>query len=493
MSISRCSGILLHPTSLPGRYGVGSFNRSAYAWVDFLADSKQKIWQVLPLGPTSYGDSPYQSLSTFAGNPYLIGLESLQEEGLLDPAELVDAPSLPEGKVDYCALYEWKLPLLRRLARRHMSSAPREFHQFCQQQASWLPDYALFVALKGEQNNQSWTSWPWELRTRQPEALKQAQTRHAEAIKVEMFIQWLFFSQWNRLRQHATRRGVQVFGDIPIFVALDSADTWCHPQLFQFDKNLQPKTVAGVPPDYFSPTGQLWGNPLYDWRANKQQQYQWWIERVRAAFDLYDILRIDHFRGFAAYWQVKARAKTAEKGRWVKGPGADFFKVLLKALGDRAIVAEDLGDITPDVLELRDRFRLPGMKIVQFGFGSDPGNPFLPHNFESSNFVAYTGTHDNDTVKGWFESARPDEQEYCRQYFGNPDEPISQTLIRATMQSVARIAILPLQDVLDLGTEARMNFPGRSHDNWQWRLLPEQLGEVHRDRLRLWTRLYARE
>lgn len=492
MSLSRCSGVLLHVTSLPGQYGVGSLNRTAYAWIDFLADARQKIWQVLPLGPTSYGDSPYQSLSTFAGNPYLIGLEPLLEQGLLEPKDLADAPELAEGTVDYCALYEWKLPLLRKMAQRHVAKAPAEFRRFCQEQAAWLPDFALFLALKAEHNNQSWNQWPLELRQRQPQALAKAREKHAKAIDCEMFIQWLFFRQWKQVREYAGQRGIQVFGDIPIFVAMDSADTWCNPGLFQFDKNLQPKFIAGVPPDYFAPTGQLWGNPLYDWKANRADGYGWWIERVRAAFELYDILRIDHFRGFAAYWQIKANAKTAEKGRWVKGPGADFFKALLKSLGDRAIVAEDLGDITPDVLELRDRFGLPGMKIVQFGFGSDPGNPFLPHNFESSNFVAYTGTHDNDTVRGWFEAATPGEQDYCKRYFGSPDEPVSQTLIRATLQSVAKVAIVPLQDLLDLGTEARMNFPGRAHDNWQWRLLPNQLAEEHRDRLRSLTRMYHR-
>lgn len=492
MAFTRCSGVLLHPTSFPGRYGVGSLGRSAYAWVDFLADAGQKLWQVLPLGPTSYGDSPYQSPSTFAGNPYLVGLEALQEEGLLEAADLQGAPEMPEGKVDYCALYEWKLPLLRRLARRMLQQPPADFQRFCEQQQPWLDDYALFAAIKGERNNQSWIDWPWELRSRQSAALQEARQRLAAVIAEEKLIQWLFFRQWAQLKAYANRRGVQVFGDIPIFVALDSADTWCQPELFQFDSKLQPRAVAGVPPDYFSPTGQLWGNPLYDWKKHRASGYRWWIERIRAALNLYDVLRIDHFRGFAAYWQVPAGAKTAEKGRWVKGPGADFFRQVLKALPEAAIVAEDLGDITPDVLALRDQFKLPGMKVVQFGFGSDPGNPFLPHNFESSHFVAYTGTHDNDTVKGWFEQATPRERQYCLDYFGNPQEPISQVLIRATMASVATVAIVPLQDVLDLGTEARMNFPGRSHDNWQWRLLPNQLQAEHQTRLKEWTRLYRR-
>lgn len=493
MNLPRCSGVLLHVTSLPGRYGVGSLNRSAYAWVDFLADAKQKIWQVLPLGPTSYGDSPYQSLSTFAGNPYLVGLEPLVEEGIAEQSDLEGAPELAEDKVDYCALYDWKLPLLHRIAERWASRAPQEFHQFCEQQSHWLPDYALFLALKAEQKNKGWNEWPLPLRQREPQAMQQARDRHAHQIQVEMFIQWLFFRQWNALRSYANRRAVQIFGDIPIFVAMDSADTWTHPGLFQFNKKLQPVAVAGVPPDYFAPTGQLWGNPLYDWRANKAEGYKWWIQRVRSAFEMYDLLRIDHFRGFAAYWRVRAGAKTAEKGKWVKGPGADLFKTLKRALGERAIVAEDLGDITPDVLQLRDRFHFPGMKIIQFGFGSGPDNPFLPHNFETPNFVAYTGTHDNDTVRGWYESSQSEgERDYVTEYFGNPDEPVSQTLCRATMASTARVAILPLQDLLDLGTEARMNYPGRAHDNWQWRLLPNQLGSEHQQRLRRWTEMYGR-
>lgn len=493
MNYPRCSGVLLHVTSLPGRYGVGSLNSSAYAWVDFLADAGQKVWQVLPLGPTTYGDSPYQSLSTFAGNPYLIGLESLLEDGMLEPGDLEDAPELPEGKVDYCALYEWKLPLLHRVAERWVGKAPPDFAKFCQQQAGWLPDYALFMALKSEHENKAWNEWPLPVRQRQAEALQEARERHSARIQVEMFIQWLFFRQWNALRSYANKRGVQIFGDIPIFVAMDSADTWPNPALFQFDKKLHPKAVAGVPPDYFSPTGQLWGNPLYDWGAHKAAGYKWWIERVRAAFEMYDLLRIDHFRGFAGYWSVAAGAETAEKGEWVKGPGADLFKALEKALGDRAIIAEDLGEITPDVTELRDRFKLPGMKILQFGFGSGPTNPFLPHNFESPNFVAYTGTHDNDTVRGWYESSDNEaERKYVREYFGNIDEPVSQTLCRATLASVANIAVVPLQDLLDLGGEARMNYPGRAHDNWQWRLRPNELGLLHRDTLLEWTRMYNR-
>jgi len=491
MTNKRSSGVLLHVTSLPGRYGVGTLNRSAYAWVDFLADSGQQIWQVLPLGPTSYGDSPYQSLSTYAGNPYLIGLDVLQEEGLVSQEELDESPDLPEGKVDYCALYEWKLPLLHKIAERHVKEAPAEFTQWCKSQ-KWLEDYALFLSLKKEHNNTAWNQWPKPIRQRQAKALQDAKDTHQEAMQQEMFIQWLFFRQWKNLREYAAQRKIQIFGDIPIFVAMDSSDTWSHSKLFQFDPDLQPLSVAGVPPDYFSPTGQLWGNPLYDWKAHKDEGYQWWVERVQAAFEMYDILRVDHFRGFAGYWSVPADAKTAETGKWVKGPGADLFEAIHKALGERNIVAEDLGDITPDVTELRDKFEFPGMKILQFAYGSGPANPFLPHNFETTRFVAYTGTHDNDTVRGWYENGTESEREYCREYFGNIEEPISATLSRATFQSTAQWAIIPLQDLLDLGTEARMNFPGRAHDNWQWRLKPNELGEEHRSRLLKWTQMYNR-
>lgn len=492
MSLQRSSGVLLHVTSLPGRYGVGSLNRSAYAWVDFLADAGQTVWQVLPLGPTSYGDSPYASLSTFAGNPYLIGLESLVDDGLASPEDLEDAPELPHDKVDYSALSEWKLPLLARIAGRWVGRAPDEFHAWAATQSAWLPDYALFLALKSEHENKNWQEWPDELKTRQPAALAEARDRHAERIEVEQIIQWFFFRQWNALRAYANERKVKVFGDIPIFVAMDSSDTWCNPGLFQLDPDLKPTHVAGVPPDYFSPTGQLWGNPLYAWPAHAESGYAWWIERVRAAFTMYDILRIDHFRGFAAYWSVPAGSETAELGSWVKGPGAEFFQALRNALGEREIVAEDLGDITPDVTALRDQFQLPGMKIVQFAFGSDASNPFLPHNFESTRFVAYTGTHDNDTVRGWFETAQESEKRYAREYFGFIEESITRTLVRATMASVAQWAIVPLQDLLDLDGSARMNYPGRAHDNWGWRLQPGQLTPHHQGDLLRMTRIYNR-
>lgn len=488
----RASGILFHPTSLPGRYGIGTFNASAYAFVDFLAAAGQSIWQVLPLGPTSYGDSPYQSLSTYAGNPYLISVEALVDDGLMSSEVLHNVPEFPEDKVDYEALYNWKMPLLRKAAEHHLKTKSAEFAKFCKEEASWLDDYALFVAIKSETNHAAWNTWEMPLRRREPEALAEARKRLSDAVQTEKILQWWFFRQFRYLKAYANQKGVRLFGDIPIFVAQDSADAWCHPDIFHFDKDLQPKVVAGVPPDYFAVTGQLWGNPLYNWTALKKSGYQWWIDRVRHSFRLFDLLRIDHFRGFAAYWEVKAGAETAVDGRWVPGPGKALFEAIEAALGKLDIIAEDLGDITPDVIALRDGLKLPGMKIVQFGFGSDAGNPFLVHNY-TENFVVYTGTHDNDTVRGWYEkSANPNEKEMFTEYFGQTSEPASQVMMRAAMQSVAKIAITPLQDVLDAGGEARMNFPGQAGGNWQWRLKPNELGETHKERLLSWTRLYGR-
>jgi 4-alpha-glucanotransferase len=490
---SRRSGILFHITSLPGRYGIGSLNRSAYAFVDFLKSAGQSIWQVLPVGPTGYGDSPYQSFSTFAGNPYLISLEALVEDGLLESKYLETAPEFDDEKVDYEAVYNWKLPLLRKLAAAHSAGKPQAaFAAFCKEHQFWLDDYALFVALKLHFEQKSWNTWPIEIRSREASAVAEYSKKLKVDIQTEKYLQFLFFKQWNAFKSYANRQGIDIFGDTPIFVALDSADSWVHSSLFHFDSKLQPKVVAGVPPDYFAPTGQLWGNPLYSWKAHKDTAYQWWIDRVRHAFKMFDILRIDHFRGFCGYWEVKAGSPTAESGRWVKGPGSDLFKALEKSLGKLAIVAEDLGDITPDVTELRDGLGLPGMKIVQFGFGSGPGNDFLIHNY-GTNFVAYTGTHDNDTVRGWFESLKEgSEKQYFLDYFGHSAEPASRVMIRAALQSVADTAITPLQDLLDLDGAARMNFPGRSFDNWQWRLQPEQLTAVHQKDLFELTRLYGR-
>mgnify|MGYP005839742989 CR=1 FL=1 len=497
MNYPRQSGILLHPTSLPGRYGIGSLNRAAYAWVDFLAHTRQSIWQVLPLGPTGYGDSPYQSFSSFAGNPYLISLEEMVEEGLLAQAALDDAPALPEHTVDFGAIYTWKLPLLARAAANFAQQGPpalqAEFTQFCAEQAAWLDDFALFMALKDAHNGAAWTEWAMPLRSRQPAAVAQAVALHAAAIHGHKFNQWLFFRQWRKLKTYANARSIRILGDIPIFVAMDSSDAWTNPSEFFLDGEYRPTVVAGVPPDYFSETGQLWGNPLYRWERMASNGYAWWLRRIRAALQLYDLVRIDHFRGFAGYWEVPAGEKTAVKGRWVSGPGADFFETVQRELGELPIIAEDLGEITPDVIALRNRFNLPGMKILQFAFSTDATDKFLPHNYRP-NFVVYTGTHDNDTTRGWYEqSATAHERDHFRRYFRTDGRDPAWTLLDAAFRSVAVIAIVPLQDLLSLGTEARMNLPGRASGNWGWRLRPDQLTQEIATRLLETTLLYGRD
>lgn len=494
MKFERSSGILLHPTSLPGPYGIGDIGPQAFSFVDFVADSGCGLWQVLPLGPTGYGDSPYQCFSAFAGNPYLISPDGLLEDGLLGPLDLTDLPPFPADRVDYGWVIPWKLDLLARAWER-FSSTPhhplqQEFAAFCRQQAAWLDDYALFMALKDAYQGAPWTQWPASLRDREPDALESIRQQHAQAVDRYRFYQFIFFRQWKRLRAHANGRGVKIIGDIPIFVAHDSADVWAHPELFYLDKTGRPTVVAGVPPDYFSPTGQLWGNPLYHWEIHKKTGYAWWLARFRATLELVDIIRLDHFRGFAGYWEVPGDAPTAETGRWVPGPGADFFATVREKLGGLPIIAEDLGEITPDVIALRDQFNLPGMKIMQFAF-SGPENPFLPHNFVP-NCVAYTGTHDNDTAMGWYHTAPEHERDYARRYLAVDGSNFAWDLIRAAWRSVAVFAIAPMQDLLSLGSEARMNFPGRPAGNWMWRMPADALRPDIRERLREFNGLYGR-
>lgn len=490
----RSSGILLHPTSLPGPYGIGSFNRAAYEFVDFLARAGQKLWQLLPMGPTSYGDSPYQSFSSFAGNPYLIALETLIEEGLLDPASL-STPEFAGSGVDYCQMYEWKLPLLLRAAgefdRRANQAQKADFQFFCAEQAAWLEDFALFMALKQVHGGKAWNEWPAELRDRQPAALRQAREEHGSLVHAHRFLQWLFDRAWQHLRRYANDKGIRIIGDIPIFVALDSSDVWVAPHAFHLDKNKRPSVQAGVPPDYFSPDGQLWGNPLYRWKEMKADGFTWWLDRIRAAFRLYDIVRIDHFRGFAAYYEVPGKAQNARKGRWVKAPGVELFKTVKKQLGDLPIIAEDLGLITPDVQKLLATTGFPGMKVLQFAFSGDASDKFLPHNYER-HAVAYSGTHDNETSAGWYANASDHEKDYFRRYFNTDGEHAAHDLIRGVFASVASIAVVPLQDVLEIGSQGRMNFPGRRHDNWQWRFSEGDLKPDHEQFLLGLARAYGR-
>jgi 4-alpha-glucanotransferase len=478
MAFKRSSGILLHPTSLPGPYGIGDLGPQCFRFIDWLASTGCKLWQVLPLGPTGYGDSPYQCFSAFAGNPYLLSPDELLADGLLTESDLEEMKDLPASRVDFGLLIPKKLDLLQKAFSRfsEQEHLRESFDYFCAENASWLDDFALFMALKEAHGGGAWNGWPEALRSRRKAAITKARKDLAESIQRYSFYQFLFYRQWNRVHAYANERGIQVIGDIPIFVAYDSADVWSHPELFFLDKDGNPTVVAGVPPDTFSATGQLWGNPLYDWEVHKKENYAWWLTRVRGSLQLMDILRFDHFRGFAGYYEIPAGHATAEHGRWVTGPGKDLFRAVDKYLGDGLIthgtglpiIAEDLGLVTPDVIELLNAFELPGMKVLQFGF-SGPDNPFLPHNYVP-NCVAYTGTHDNDTAFGWHATAAQHELDFAHHYLGVDGHDFAWDLIRYVWRSVAVFAITPMQDVLGLGGAARMNFPSKLGGNWEWRM-----------------------
>jgi 4-alpha-glucanotransferase len=480
--MKRRAGLLLHPLSLPGTTGGGTLDGSIDTFLEFCHYHHQSVWQVLPLGPTGYGDSPYQSFSTHAGNPYLISLEELEKEGLATAAEVKEAVITgDDSKIDYCNLYEVRRPVLYKVAqgfaKRAKPAHKKAYDAFCQAEAHWLDDYALYMTIKEEQQK-SWQDWPEPLRKRQAKALEEVRDKHQAALESQKVIQWFFADQWAKVREKAKKLGVQIMGDIPIFVALDSADAWANADLFQFDKDRRPTAVAGVPPDYFSADGQLWGNPLYKWEKHEKEGFAWWKERIRSALRLYDLVRIDHFRGFAGYWSVPAGAANARGGAWKKAPGEKLFNTLQKEFPELPVVAEDLGDITPDVHALRDKFKLPGMKVLQFAF-SAPDNEFLPHHYHS-NFVVYTGTHDNDTTSGWYVDEKlQSEQRFFRHYLGLDSEiEVEQAvrqMVRLAMRSVAYLAIVPFQDVLALDGQARMNTPSQASDNWQWRLTTKQL------------------
>lgn len=499
MHFPRASGILLHPTSLPGQWGIGDLGASAYRFVDFLESAGQRLWQVLPLGPTGYGDSPYQCFSAFAGNPLLVSLDDLVDRGLLGQAEVEAAAQaagdLSNDHVDYGRVIGFKLGLLRASYERMCDSKAigltDAFEAFCVEQDAWLDDYALFVALKDAHGGASWNTWAPELRLRKAAALRKARKDLATQIQVQKYLQFLFFSQWVPLKAYANERDIRIIGDAPIFVAYDSADVWANPKLFYLDDEGLPTAVAGVPPDYFSATGQLWGNPLYRWDRMAKDGYAWWIARLRQTFSIVDILRLDHFRGFEAYWEVPAAEKTAINGTWVKGPGAALFARLREVLGDLPIIAEDLGVITPEVNALREQFNFPGMKVLQFAFGDDSTNPYLPHNYEP-NCVVYSGTHDNNTTVGWFQDISEQEREAIRLYLGRDGSDIAWDLIRLTLMSVADISVVPLQDILRLGRHARMNTPGRPDGNWNWRFRAEALNDGLAFGVRLLTAAYGR-
>jgi len=506
MIFPRSSGILLHPTSLPGQFGVGDLGPEAYAFADFLQAAGQSLWQVLPLGPTGYGDSPYACYSAFAGNTLFISPERLITEGLLASSDLPGGNSLPWDRVDFAHAHALKDELLRKAYERYKRTTDTvlrsAFETFAQQNAEWLEDYALFRALKDAHDGVAWNEWEPALVRRTPAALARAGERLRDQVEAHMFYQFLFFRHWFALKNHCNERGIQLVGDLPIFVAHDSVDVWTNPEEFKLDKNGTPLVVAGVPPDYFSTTGQLWGNPLYDWDRMLDEGFTWWIERVRATLNVVDIVRVDHFRGFAACWEIPGGDKTAERGQWVEAPGRELFTAIRKALGELPIIAEDLGVITPDVVALRDDFGFPGMRILQFGFGSDTKNIDLPHNY-APNVVAYTGTHDNDTTAGWFRSVAGEgstrtakqierERAFCLNYLDSDGKAIHWDFIRTVLASVANTAVVPLQDVLGLGTEARMNLPNSTEGNWAWRYKPGALTEEIGQRLGELTELYGR-
>jgi 4-alpha-glucanotransferase len=493
--LPRASGLLLHPTSLPGPHGIGDLGPAAVHFLEFLAAARQRYWQVLPLGPTSFGDSPYQSPSTFAGNPLLISLAGLVDDGLLDAAALAPAAGDPT-RVDYGAVIAHKLPLLRAAARRLCAGTPAELAdglvRFRAAEAGWLDDFALFMAIKEAHGGIAWRAWEPDIRLRRPEALARWRQRLAAAVDEHAALQFLFFRQWSALRERAAALDIQVIGDLPIFVAGDSADVWAHRQLFQLDAAGEPTVVAGVPPDYFSATGQLWGNPLYDWEAHAADGFAWWVARLRAVFRVCDVVRIDHFIGFTRYWAVPAGEPTALNGEYRPAPGAAVLEAVHRALGEVAIVAEDLGAVTAAVDALRERFALPGMHVLQFAFDSDAANRDLPHRYET-NSVAYTGTHDNDTTGGWFHAASPTVRRAALRYLGRQRaDHIVGHLVRLVMSSVADTAVVPVQDVLGLGTESRMNLPGRPEGNWAWRLADGQLGNQQAEWLAEMAETYGR-
>lgn len=471
MKIARSSGILLHPSSLPGRYGIGDFGPQAYRWVDFMADSGCTHWQMLPLGHTGFGDSPYQSFSSFAGNPLLISPDHLLEEGLVKESDLDNPPAFLDRRVDFAAVRKWKDQLIKK-ALDQLAENPElvsEFTAFCQEQADWLEDYSQFMALKMEYGGTAWTDWPQAFRDRIPNALITARESLAKKMERIAFAQFIFFKQWSALRTHMAERGIAVIGDLPIYAAQDSVDVWTRRDLFQLDETGMPSAVSGVPPDYFSETGQLWGNPLYRWEEHAGENFSWWQARIKASLKLVDSLRLDHFRGFADYWAVPAGELTAVNGRWELGPGDDFFYALKKELGELPIIAEDLGELSPAVYKLRDKFSLPGMKILQFAFDDGLEHEFLPHNYPE-NCVAYTGTHDNDTSRGWFKTAPRKERSFCKDYLKTNGKNIADDFIRSIWGSAAKLVIAPIQDFLELDSEARMNYPSSAQGNWAWRL-----------------------
>ncbi len=497
MRFERSAGILLHPTSLPGKFGIGDLGYEAYNFVNFLEATGQKLWQVFPLGPTGYGDSPYQCFSAFAGNPLIISPEKLSEKGLLNDKDLEDTPQFDQHKVDFGSIINYKKSLLKKSFENYKANSDNEkksFDQFCKKNKIWLDDFAFFMAAKDFHDGEVWTKWDKGLVHRDESTMNEWRQKLDDDIYYHKFVQFQFFEQWIELKEYTNSKGIKIIGDMPIFIAYDSADLWAHKDLFTVDKEGKLETVAGVPPDYFSETGQLWGNPLYKWKVMEKDDFLWWRQRFAQLFEMIDIIRIDHFRGFDAYWEIPGGAPTAENGRWVKAPGEKLFNTVKKYLGELPIIAEDLGVITKSVTELREKLGFPGMKILQFAFGTDMERKFLPHNFVQ-NCMVFTGSHDNDTTRAYFEKEKNNGSDiftHAQKYLNYYGDDMVTQLIRTAYASVADLVVIPMQDILNLGGEARMNFPGTLGGNWTWRFLwdqiPEHLPQYYKELAELYER-----
>lgn len=493
MKFDRASGILLHITSLPGEYGVGDLGPAAYRWIDFLSDSGCKYWQILPTGPTGYGDSPYQSFSANAGNHYLISPHLLIEDGLLITNDLEDMPDFEEESVDYGQLIPWKFSILNiafsKFTKNHILQ--NEYQLFIDEEKDWLGDYALFMAIKACFAQSSWTSWPEGLRDRQQTAIAEFISQQAKEIEKQQFFQFIFFRQWDALRKYAVLRDIKIIGDLPIYVAHDSVEVWTHRELFRLFHDGYPEVLSGVPPDYFSPEGQLWGNPIYRWGEHKKTSFRWWINRISKLLKMVDLIRMDHFIGFAGYWEIPAGSDSAENGKWVVGPGEALFESLQVHFGELPFIAEDLGEITPEVIKLRDQFGFAGMRILQFAFTGENDNPFLPDKYPK-HCVAYTGTHDNEPIMGWYTGASNLERATADKYLARYEVGLPWSMIHFLWQSPADLVFIQMQDALALGTEARMNFPSTTEGNWRWRMKSDMLDEALRDKLFSLNKQYDR-
>ncbi len=493
MEFRRACGVLMHIASLPSENGIGTLGKKAYEFVDFLKETKQTYWQILPVCPTSFGDSPYQSFSTFAGNPYFIDLDTLCEDGFLEKS---DYNNINWGdditQIDYSVIYYKRNEVFEKLYNNFKANKPHDFESFCNENAFWLDDFALFMAVKDQFNGVKYTEWDLDIRTRSENAVNDYKQKCKDRIEYYKMLQYFFFKQWYALKGYANKNGIKIIGDLPIYVAEDSADVWSNPKCFKLDKNLKPTVVAGCPPDAFSSDGQLWGNPVYNWRYMKKTGYDWWIKRLKASFEIYDVVRIDHFRGFEAYYCIKYGQKTAKVGKWLKGPDIAFWKFVKRKLGDLPVIAEDLGFLTPRVHKLLAKSGFPGMKVLQFAFDSSEDNNYLPHNY-NKNCVVYTGTHDNDTINGWLEAVNEKTLKFAKKYLHTKNNDLREELIVSAMSSVADTCILTMQDLIGLGSEARMNIPSTVGGNWMWRAEPEYITEKIKDTLFDLTKTYSRE